>query len=304
MRLNRALGLAALTLALAVHPGSAATVFDQLYPAKDGVLSLPYPFSALIDDLKARSGGAELEVGFIPLGRSLQRFAAEPDFFASPRIILAVTENGKAGIALRDRLFIGYQPAVAALEVIAFDRAAGEFRFLQVEDYRDRGRQSLTAIDEASCAACHQSRGPIFSAAPWDESNANPRVAATLPRAVEGIAVRQDFDGIDQFARSVQRANRLVAAIRLRRALGGKPSSPSTVDALAKAFPDGLSIIDPKIPNRDPAALVASGLPPMDALETKDAFDPEQPRKPIFLWQPGLTAEDDALRLIEEAGSP
>ena len=30
-----------------------ATVFEQLYPAKDGGLSLPYPFSALVADLKA-----------------------------------------------------------------------------------------------------------------------------------------------------------------------------------------------------------------------------------------------------------
>lgn len=283
------------------NPAVAATVFDQLYPASDGTLSLPYPFSALVDDLKARTG-AELQAGFIPLGRSLQRFAADPDFFASPRIILAVTASGKEGAPLRDRLFIGYQPAVAALEIIAFDETAGQFRFLQVEDYRPGERQSFTAIDEASCLACHQSRGPIFSASPWDESNANPRVTALLPGAMEGLSVRLDFDGIDQFARSVQRASRLPAASQLRQAIASRSSGQPLVDALTKAFPDGLSVIDPKIPNRDPAMLVAAGTKPMEALETRGTFDPETPRKPVLLWKPGPAGEEDARQLIEEAG--
>ncbi len=303
MRLSRAPGLAALTLALAVNPAIAATVFDQLYPAGNGEPSLPYPISALVDDLASRTG-ARLQTGFIPLGRSLQRFAADPDYFTSPRIVLAVSRDGKAGIRLRDRLFIGYQPAVAALEIIAFDEAAGEFRFLQVENYRDGGQQSFTAIDEATCHACHQSRGPIFSAAPWDESNANPRVAARLPGKVEGLVIRQDFDGIDQFARSVQRANRIAAASRLKHVAASKPSSQPMIDALTAAFPDGLSITDPKIPNRDPASLVEAGMAPMDAMETKGAFDPETPRRSIPVWKSGLTAEADAMQLIEEADSP
>lgn len=303
MRLSRAPGLAALTLALAVNPAIAATVFDQLYPARNGEPSLPYPISALVDDLASRTG-ARLQTGFIPLGRSLQRFAADPDYFTSPRIVLAVTGEGKTGIRLRDRLFIGYQPAVAALEIIAFDEAAGAFRFLQVENYRDGERQSFTAIDETTCHACHQSRGPIFSAAPWDESNANLRVAARLPGKVEGLVMHQDFDGIDQFARSVQRANRIAAANRLKQVAANKPSSQPMIDALTEAFPEGLSIIDPKIPNRDPASLVEAGMAPMDAMETKGAFDPETPRRPIPVWKPGLTAEADALQLIEEADSP
>ncbi|MGE3875612.1 MAG: hypothetical protein AB7F74_21880 [Parvibaculaceae bacterium] len=292
-----------MTFALAAIPAAAATVFEQLYPARDGGLSLPYPFSALVADLEARTG-AELQVGFIPLGRSLQRFGADPDYFTSPRIILSVTANGKGGMKLRDRLFIGYQPAVAALEVIAFDEAANQFRFLQVEDYREPDGQSFTAIDEKNCLACHQSRGPIFSAPPWDESNANPGVAVKLPATVAGLAVRQDFDGIDQFARSVQRANRLAAAALLQQVLARKQASQSVAAALADAFPQGLSVIDPKIPNRDPAALVASGMPPMEALETQGAFDPETPRQPLLLWKPGPAGEADALRLMGEVAIP
>lgn len=299
MRFNRTLGLAALAFTLAAHAALATTVFDQLYPAKDGELSLPYPFSALVDDLRARSG-AELQVGFVPLGRSLQRFAADPDYFASPRIILAVSANGVSQLQLRDRLFMGYQPAVNAIEVIAFDDAAGQFRFLQVEDYRGGGRQSFTAIDEATCVACHQSRAPIFPASPWDETNANPRIAAMLPKSFEGLLVRQDFDGMDQFSRSVHRANRLLVARVLKQAL------PTAVDTeiLAKAFPDGLSIIDPKIPNRDPTVLVDEGRPLLEVLQAQGVFDPETKRSALIQWQPGLTAREDALRLIEEADAP
>lgn len=297
MRLNRALGLASLTLVVAANTAVAATVFDRLYPAKDGVLALPYPFSALVDDLRARTG-AEIQLGFIPLGRSLQRFAADPDYFASPRIILAVPGNGKSATPLRDRLFMGYQPAANAVEIIAFDEAKGQFRFLQVEDYRAEGRQVLTGIDEETCISCHQARGPIFAAPPWDESNANPQVVAMLPGTVQGLVVRQDFDGIDQFARSVQRANRLAVAIELKRALSIEDPSGS----LTKAFPDGVSIIDPKIPNRNPVTLLKSGSPLLDVLQAKGAFDPETKRNPVPVWRPGLAAAEDAVAVIGEAG--
>lgn len=304
MRFNRTLpGLAAAAFALAANAALATTVFDELYPAKDGELSLPFPFSALIEDLRTRSG-AEMQIGFVPLGRSLQRFAADPDYFASPRIILAVSANGAAGLRLRDRLFLGYQPAVNAIEIIAFDEAAGRFRFLQVEDYRSGSRQSFTAIDEATCVSCHQSHGPIFPASPWDETNANPRVAAMLPGNFEGLAVGQDFDGMDQFSRAVHRANRLLAATLLKGALAGKPPSEATADILVKAFPEGISVADPKIPNRDPAVLLESGRPLIEMLQARGIFDPETKRSPQIYWQPGLTATEDAARLIEEADAP
>jgi hypothetical protein len=281
----------------------ATTVFDQLYPARDGELALPYPFSALVDDLRERSG-VELQLGFIPLGRSLQRFGADPDYFTSPRIILAVSGNGTSTLPLRDRLFMGYQPAVKAIEIIAFDAAAGRFRFLQVDGYGADGRQSLTAIDEQSCVSCHQSRGPIFPAAPWDETNANERVVARLPATVEGLPVRLDFDGIDQFSRSVHRAKRLLAATVLKHALSAKPASQSIAAALAQEFRGGISVIDPKLPNRDPLALLDSGLPMLAVLQAEGVFDPETPRRPEIQWMPGLRGVEEATELIDEADVP
>ncbi|HTN97306.1 MAG TPA: hypothetical protein VL101_10035, partial [Nordella sp.] len=241
----------------------------------------------------------EIQLGFVPLGRSLQRYAADPNYFASPRILLAVIGNGAAGPSLRDRLFMGYQPAARAIEIIAFDEAEGRFRFMEVNDYGPQGRPTMATVDEDVCATCHQARGPIFSATPWDETNANPHVAAALPPSVEGLAIRQDFDGLDQFSRSVQRANRLLVATQLKRALAGQD-----IDSLTKAFPQGLAVIEPKIPNRDPLALIAAGLPVDRTLATDGVLAPETPRLPVLIWTPGLTAAEDAARLIEEAGQP
>jgi hypothetical protein len=288
---------------LAANAALATTVFDRLYPAKDGELVLPYPFSALVEDLKARSG-AELQLGFIPLGRSLQRFGADPDYFTSPRIILAVSGKGVSTQPLRDRLFMGYQPAVDVIEIIAFDDVDGRFRFLQIEDYRAGSRQSFTAIDEGSCFSCHQSQGPIFPASPWDETNANPRIVALLPASFEGLSIRQDFDGIDQFSRSVHRATRLLAPTQLKRALSAKPPAEPEAEALTKAFPEGISVIDPKIPDRDPSVLLDSQMPLLAVLQAEGVFDPETPRRPQALWMPGLTAVEDAERLIREADIP
>lgn len=276
----------------------AETAFDRLYPTDQGALSLPYPFSRLVEDLKARTG-AEIQLGFVPLGRSLQRYAADPHYFASPRIILAVIGGGTAGQGLRDRLFMGYQPAARAIEIISFDEAEGRFDFAQIDDYGPQGRPVQGEVNEDLCATCHQSRAPIFSAPPWDETNANPRVVAALPAMVEGLAVHQDFDGLDQFARSVQRANRLLVATQLKRILAG-----ADADSLAKAFPRGLSVIEPKIPNHDPLALIASGTPADKTLETHGVFAPETPRQPALVWKPGLTGLEDAASLIEEAELP
>jgi hypothetical protein len=268
-----------LALAQAAMAGSA---FDKLYPT----LELPHPFAALVQDIRKRGG--ETQVGFVPLGRSLQRYAADPDYFKSPRIIVAVTAG-----PLRDRLFIGYQPKARALEVISFDEAEGAFKFQEVKEYGERRRAALAPLAAETCAVCHQSAGPIFAAAPWAETNANPKVVAALPAVVEGLAVGQDFDGIDQFARSVERANRLAAAVKLWRA----------GDGMANRFPKGISIADPKLPDRDPMALVEVGMPPAKVLEPEGAWSAEAPRGHVEVWSPNsLRAVEDAERLFHEAG--
>src|SRR3546814_8652028 len=104
--------------------GRARVVFGATHE-QDGerVYDIAFPFGALLQRVNARagcdSGNDCLRVVMIPLGRSLQRLAAAPDFFAHPRIVAAVTGEGDGAAALlKDRLYIGYQEQSALLEVI------------------------------------------------------------------------------------------------------------------------------------------------------------------------------------------
>ncbi len=80
------------------QPPEGRSLFDRLFAAeRDGaaVTDVPYPFAALRQRLLEHLGpGAEqnqvLAQVLIPLGRALQRNAAAPDYFASPRLVLAV----------------------------------------------------------------------------------------------------------------------------------------------------------------------------------------------------------------------
>ena len=80
------------------RPPVGRSLFDRLFAAeRDGaaVIDVPYPFATLRQRLLGHLGpGAEdsqvLAQVLIPLGRALQRNAAAPDYFASPRLVLAV----------------------------------------------------------------------------------------------------------------------------------------------------------------------------------------------------------------------
>jgi hypothetical protein len=63
----------------------------------------------------------------IPLGRSLQRTAAAPDYFAYPRVVVAVDSPPPlAGVPLlKDRLYIGYQEQSAVSRSSATTRPPG-----------------------------------------------------------------------------------------------------------------------------------------------------------------------------------
>ena len=128
----------------------------------------------------------------IPLGRSLQRNSAAPDFFAYPRAVVAVDAEpaGTGDPYLKDRLYLGYQEKANLLEVISYNEDAGRFEFQVVTDYRAGGTPRVMYANRTLCVACHQNAAPIFSRAVWDETNANPRVAALL------ASQRKDFHGI------------------------------------------------------------------------------------------------------------
>ncbi|MFQ5935819.1 MAG: hypothetical protein ACE5LB_05375 [Acidiferrobacterales bacterium] len=177
--------------------------FDFLVTVEqDGrkIYKVPFPFTALTNKIqehlsKDGLGDSPLKQVLIPLGRSLQRNTAAPDFFKYPRIVVAVdtepaVKDGQAGLLLKDRLFLGYQEKANVIEVISYNQEAGRFEFQVVRDYAHGRIPQVFYAKRTICTACHQNGGPIFSRRPWDETNANPHIAARLQ--IEG----QDFHGV------------------------------------------------------------------------------------------------------------
>ena len=211
---------------LASKPGSDAppagrSLFDFVatreQPDGTRVHDIPFPFESLLQRINSRAGCAAgddcLRVVLIPLGRSLQRLAATPDFFAHPRIVAAVTGEGDDdSTLLKDRLYIGYQEQSALLEVISYNEVAGRFEFQLVHDYRAGATPRVSYARRELCAACHQNLAPIFSRPLWAETNANPQIAAELARyhdSFAGVPVHRGIDIPDAIDASTDHANML-----------------------------------------------------------------------------------------------
>ena len=173
-------------------PPTGRSLFDIITtaPTPEGPrLKVPYPFSrlrALILD-KGGLGDGDIAETLIPIGRSLQREAAGPDYFSSPRRLLAVIAEPRTAAPetrplLKDRLYLGYQPKAEAIEVISFNEDADRFEFQIVENYAPGKTPRVVQARRALCLACHGNGGPIFSKEPWSETPANPEVAARRGR--------------------------------------------------------------------------------------------------------------------------
>jgi hypothetical protein len=323
---NRFLALTALTV-FAV-PAAAESAFEKLYPASQGQLNLPTPFSALLDDIRQKTGNAEIRTAFIPLGRSLQRLAADPDFFAKPRIVAAITGDGANPVTFRNRLYLGYQEASGSIEIIAFDEVEGRFVFQEVTGYEAGKPATFQRLEDQGCAACHQSNLPIFAASPWSESNANPAVVAALGENFQGLNIKQDFDGIDQLDRSIRRAARLQTAAKLwlegcqsrvcrgallaevlRYKLAPQPLAYEVKDTsfmteLTASMPGGFALAPVKIPDHDPMSLVAAGAAPASAIGTTGVFNPETARAEQIFWPAGPEGPRAAVQLVSELIGP
>ena len=213
-------------------PPAGRSTFDYLVRDK-----VPFPFTAL----QARIGGRAAVL--IPLGRSLQRNTAKPDFFQFPRAVVAAASDSEDGMPLKDRLFLGFQEKAGILEVISYNEAAGRFEFQLVNDYRAGGAPRVSYADRAICTGCHQNHAPIFPRQLWDETNANPKIAELLTREKRnfyGIPIDRGVDVPYAIDNAVARANTFSSTQLLWREACGD-STACRAGVLTAALQFGLS---------------------------------------------------------------
>ena len=270
---------------------------------------IPPAFDALVQRLELRLGckdGCNRQV-LIPLGRSLQRTAAAPGFFSSPRVVVAITGEGDGSIAARDRIYLGYQRRAGVIEVISYNETAARFEFQLITDYRAGVTPQVVYAKRGVCVACHQNQGPIFSRQVWDETNANVRVAARLtdanpsfqrvsidtPNAIDdavahanllGVTQRLWMDACDADCRRIA----LVAALQYRLSDEGGFEREPVMRALAAGmraqFSDGLAIPNPGIPNRDPLDFPV-GTSGRAQAHVAGPLEALVPRAPLEVWR-------------------
>lgn len=289
-------------------PPVGRSLFDHLTIDSLGVRRVPFPFSALMERVRREVGPdmlghAGVRSVLIPLGRSLQRNATVPEAYRFPRVVSAVVGEPKPGAPLlRDRLYFGYHGKAGLLEVISYNEAAGRFEFQVVKDYRPGGEARVFQARRIVCLSCHHDAAPIFSRPGWDETNANPRVAAQLLRVgsqFHGVPASLSIDEPNAIDNAVTRASRLSLTQRIWRdgcaqsdaidcraqatlaALKYRLGADTAVDATTAAYrdslltplrragqehwPAGLPIGDPNVPNRDPLAIF-----PVDRVDLGD----------------------------------
>lgn len=292
-------------------PPAGHSRFDELV----GSAPVPYPFPRLMQAINAQMRHAPgdlppLKITLIPLGRSLQKDAGAPDYFKYPRVVAAADGDNKPGHApLKDRLFLGFHEKAAVLEIISYNDAAGRFEFQIVRDYAPGKTPRVFYARRNLCLACHQNAAPMFARPLWDETPANPEIAARLK------AARKDFYQVKMTGTDIayfidtatERANLFSVwqtlwrdgcgtaeagarcrheafAAALDYARFGKLPAPDALPDLQhnwkKNWPRGLAIPNPDLPNRDPLAALPS-----------PANDPLLLRPPLETWHaPDITA--------------
>lgn len=314
--------------------------FDRLFASsRKGKVDydLPFPFEALLASIDSQLSGdpssplPPAKRVLIPLGRSLQRTAAAPNYFTFPRVVVAVDSPPASPSApfLKDRLYIGYQEKSAVLEVISYNETAGRFEFQLVKDYRAGGKPQVVYANRTLCYACHQNGAPIFSRALWDETNANPQVAAQLvasgkqfygvppergvdvPYAID-IAVKrangfaltqrlwQEGCGDSDLPARRCRAGLFTATLRHVLADGRKATVAAPLPSeIARRWPGGFAIAPADIPNRNPLQGITSW--PDEAARrvayshVQARFEPLAPRQAQAIWRPDAAEAMDQL---------
>lgn len=292
-------------------PPAGHSRFDELIGDRPVPYPLPRLLAAINEQMQPEPGGLPaLKVTLIPLGRSLQRNAGAPDFFRLPRVVAAADGANRAGFApIRDRLFLGFHETGEVVEVISYNAAAGRFEFQVVRDYAAGKTPRVFYARRSLCLACHQNAAPIFARPLWDETPANPAIAAGLKETgrdfygvkITGTDIAYLIDAATDRANlfavwqmlwrdgcgadaAGDRCRREAFAAALdyatNRALPAGDALPALTRAWAARWPQGLPIPNADLPNRDPF------FPLPDP-----AQDPLRLRPPLATWQaPDVTA--------------
>lgn len=319
-------------------PPAGRSRFDFLV----GAAPVPYPLPRLVAAIRSQleasdDGLSPIKITLIPLGRSLRRSVAAPDFFHFPSVVAAIDGNSKAGYGpLRDQLFLGYNERAETVEIISYNEQAGRFEFQVVRDYRSGAQPKIYYASRALCLACHQNNAPIFSRALWDETPANPAIASRLKATgrdfygipISGTDISSAIDAAAARANLFQvwlqiwreacsnecRAQWLAAALAY--AMSG--NLPDTNDLKfadlearwTKNWPQGLGIPSSSIPNHDPFANIVetpveshttlpnSPAEPEQLAQIPAPFEPLNPRPSLQRW----TTPDNTQLVTELAG--
>jgi hypothetical protein len=280
-------------------PPVGRSLFDRAMGSADDKqgYDIPFPFVRLIEKLNAQMTAPGVKAVLIPLGRSLQRNAAAPEFFRYPRVVVAalgdVPDAVAPGLLLKDRLYIGYHERANVLEVISYNETAARFEFQIVKDYAAARAPKVLYANRGLCLSCHQNAAPIFARPLWDETHANPMLRETLAaqaRDFYGIPLRQGVDVAYEIDAATDRANGLSltqtiwqigcgaedAALDCRAALLRaawqlrlsqlrgyditEKNGLAQIDAQwRRVWPQGVNVPTADIPNRDPLAVWHDG---------------------------------------------
>lgn len=280
-------------------PQGTRSLFDHLIKEAG---ALPYPFERLVDLVASYDREGKKPVALlVPDGRSLLKAQAT---FEKPRVVVAASSriadsDSDLGMHLGARLFLGFVEDANEIEVISYNEEAGRFEFQLVSDYREGGIPTLAYARRSLCVTCHQAEAPIFPERPWQETNAEPRIARRIldARAVpaaergrasyRGVPIVVPLAAAEAFDDLVQTANVLPTAQSIFiDGCGGDPANgvecrrrmlslslqslwnlqpdPAETGALLelqrKSWPaGGIAVPNSSLPNRDPPADSASG---------------------------------------------
>ena len=300
-------------------PEQGRSYFDIVFSKQQNsqyVYDIPFPLEKYVQKLEDYQGALlnsneqnGIAAAIFPMGRSLQRNAAikgltniqnNDPYFRYPRVVVGIDgENRRQDELkpnLKNKFYTGYNEKAEILEVISYNEDLGRFEYQIVNDYAAGKIPKVRYAERMLCLSCHQNQAPLFSKAPWSESNANASVAANLKRVLNSndyhhIPILIDESITNRIDTSTDQANlvpayqkiwkelcadaackkaalKAILHLRLNSRYSGRDFETSQWVAdfenqWQSKWPQGLAITSADIPNRDPRLDVSPTLAPV-----------------------------------------